>query len=143
VGRRVLGLAARQHPHLTSQFTAPTGSRWARFVVLGVLAVDGVFSAVAGAFFLPLYLGPVPFPISAVLSGLVNAALVWAAMQWTSSPRQAALPLLAWLLTVFLLVVVGPSVGLVMGGSGAMQVAPLLLMVLGALPPGLLLRRTR
>ena len=110
--------------------------------MLSLLAVDGVLSAVAGAFFLPLYLGPVPFPISAVLSGLVNAVLVWVALQW-SSPRLAAVPLLAWLFTVFVLVVIGPTFGLILGGSGVTQVEPLLLMVLGALPPGLLLRRAR
>ena len=69
-------------------------------VVLGLLAVDGVLSAVAGALLLPLYLGPVPFPISAVLSGLVNAALVWAAGHWTDYHRLAGLPLWTWLATV-------------------------------------------
>ena len=44
-------------------------------VVLGLLAVDGVLSAVAGALLLPLYLGPVPFPISAVLSGQRRAGV--------------------------------------------------------------------
>jgi len=112
-----------------------------RFVVLAALTVDGVLSAVAGAMFLPLYLGPVPFPISALLSGLVNAALVWAALQWHESPRVAALPLLAWLLVVFVLVIFGPEDGVVLGGSGIAAVTPLLLVVLGALPPALILRR--
>ena len=65
--------------------------------MLTLLAVDGVISAVLAAFFLPLRLGSVPFPISALISGLLNAALVWAALQWTSSPRLAALPLWTWL----------------------------------------------
>jgi len=112
-----------------------------RPVLLGVLTLDGALSAIVGAFFLPLYLGPVPFPISALLSGLVNAALVWAALQWTDSPRVAALPLFAWLLVVFALVLAGPQLDFVLGGSGLMQASPLLLMVLGALPPGLVLRR--
>lgn len=109
--------------------------------MLATLTVDGVLSAVAGAMFLPLYLGPVPFPISALLSGLVNAALVWAALQWHDSPRLGALPLFAWLLVVFVLVLLGPDGGVVLGGSGIAQVSPLLLMVLGALPPALVLRR--
>ena len=96
-----------------------------------------------GAFFLPLYLGPIPFPVSAVLSGLVNAAVVWAALQWTESPRVAALPLFAWLLVVFALVLAGPQLDIVLGGSGFMAASPLLLMVLGALPPVLVLRRAR
>ena len=141
MGRRVAGLAARQHPDLTSESSTLTGPTWVRFVVLAALTVDGVLSAVAGAMFLPLYLGPVPFPISALLSGLVNAALVWAALQWHDSPRMAGLPLFAWLLVVFVLVVMGPEDGVVLGGSGIAQVSPLLLMVLGALPPALVLRR--
>ena len=130
MGDRVACRTARQHPDLTLL----------RPVVLTLLAIDGVLSAVAAAFFLPLRIGSVPFPISALLSGLVNAALVWAALQWTSSPRLAALPVWAWLLTV---------AGLTFGGPGddmvfSAQYALLLLIVVGALPPALLLyRRTR
>ena len=40
--------------------------------MLGILTLDGVLSALAGALLLPLYLGPVPVPVSAVLSGLVK-----------------------------------------------------------------------
>jgi hypothetical protein len=106
-----------------------------------MLAIDGVLSAVAAAFFLPLRIGSVPFPISALLSGLLNAALVWAAMQWTSSPRVAALPLLCWLLTVAALTFGGPGDDIVFGGAGIMEYAPLVLIVLGALPPAALLWR--
>ena len=112
-------------------------------VVLGLLAVDGVLSAVAGALLLPLYLGPVPFPISAVLSGLVNAALVWAAGYWTDNSRLAGLPLLTWLATVAVLTLGGPGGDIVFGGRGVMGYGVLLLMVLGALPAVLLLRRMR
>jgi len=100
-----------------------------------------VLSAVAAAFFLPLRIGSVPFPISALISGLVNAALVWAALQWTTAPRIAALPLWCWLLTVAGLTFGGPGDDIVFGGVGIMEYAPLLLIVLGALPPALLLWR--
>jgi hypothetical protein len=100
-----------------------------------------VLSAVAAAFFLPLRIGSVPFPISALLSGLLNAALVWAALQWTSSPRVAALPLWCWLLTVAGLTFGGPGDDIVFGGVGIMEYGPLLLIVLGALPPAALLWR--
>jgi hypothetical protein len=82
-----------------------------------------------------------PFPISALLSGLVNAALVWAALQWTPSSRLAALPLWCWLLTVAGLTFGGPGDDIVFGGAGIMEYALLLLIVLGALPPALLLYR--
>ena len=131
MGDRVACLAARQHPDLTPL----------RPLVLTLLAVDGVLSAVAAAFFLPLRIGSVPFPVSALISGVVNAALVWAALQWTSAPRLAALPLWCWLLTVAGLTFGGPGDDIVFGGVGIMEYAPLLLLVLGALPPGLVLLR--
>ena len=131
MGDRVACRTARQHPHLTPL----------RTVVLTLLAIDGVLSAVAAAFFLPLRIGSVPFPISALISGLVNAALVWAALQWTSVPRVAALPLWCWLLTVAGLTFGGPGDDIVFGGVGVMEYAPLLLIVLGALPPALVLWR--
>ena len=131
MGHRVARRTARQHPHLTPL----------RTVVLILLAIDGVLSAVAAAFFLPLRIGSVPFPISALISGLVNAALVWAALQWTSVPRVAALPLWCWLLTVAGLTFGGPGDDIVFGGVGVMEYAPLLLIVLGAVPPALVLYR--
>lgn len=110
-------------------------------VVLVLLGIDGVLSAVAGALLLPLRIGPVPFPISAVLSGLANAALVWAAAQVTNSRSVAALPLWTWLATVTVFVVGGPGGDVVFGGRGAMAYSMILLLVLGAIPPVLMLRR--
>jgi pimeloyl-ACP methyl ester carboxylesterase len=131
VGGRLARRTARQHPDLTRL----------RPVVLGLLAVDGVLSAMAAAFFLPLRIGSTPFPISALISGLLNAALVWTALQWTSAPRVAALPLWCWLLTVAGLTFGGPGDDIVFGGVGITEYAPLLLIVLGALPPALVLWR--
>ena len=87
--------------------------------VLALLAVDGVLSAVAGALLLPLYLGPVPFPVSALASGLLNAALVWAAGHWSYSRRLAALPLWTWLATVAAFTLGGPGGDIVFGGPGS------------------------
>jgi hypothetical protein len=111
--------------------------------VLALLALDGVLSAVAGALLLPLYLGPVPFPISAVFCGLVNAALVWAAAHWTDNSRLIGLPLWTWLATIAVLALGGPGGDIVFGGRGIMAYGVLLLMVVGALPAVLLLRRMR
>lgn len=136
MGRRFARFAPRQHPDLTS--SAPD---WKRSVILAVLAFDGVLSAVVGALLLPLYVGPVPLPISALISGLVNAALVWAALQWTSAPRVAALPVWTWLLTVGALTLGGPGGDIVFGGAGVMQFAPLIFVAVGAAPPVYLLWR--
>ena len=137
MGGRFARVGARQHPHLTA---TPDRSRALRVVVLALLTVDGVISALLAAFFLPFYIGPVPIPLSAVVSGLLNAVLVWAAMQWTSSPRVAALPLWAWLLTVAGLTLPGPGDDIVFSAQWSLVV----LIVLGALAPAVLLyRRTR
>lgn len=100
-----------------------------------------MISAVVGALLLPFYLGPVPFPISALITGVVNAVLVWAAMYWTRSNRLAALPLLTWLVTVAILTLGGPGGDVVFGGPGLMEYSALLFVALGALPPGWLLWR--
>lgn len=112
-----------------------------RIAVLTLLIVDGVISAVVGAFLLPFYIGLVPVPISALVSGLVNAALVWAAMSWTESKRQAALPLIAWLATVGALTIGGPGNDIVFGGPGVMAYSVLVFLLLGATPPILILRQ--
>lgn len=112
-----------------------------RFVALAVLTLDGVLSAVVGAFFLPLYVGAIPLPISGLISGLVNVALVWAALQWVTSPRIAALPLWAWLLTTLGLTLGGPGGDIVLSGAGIMGLAPVIFVVLGGGPPAYLLWR--
>lgn len=110
-------------------------------MVLALLGVDGVLSALIAVFFLPLRIGPVPFPVSALFGGVMNALLVWVALQWTSNPRLAALPLWAWLLTVVVFTFGGPGGDIVLGGTGIMGFAPLLLIALGALPAGWVLMR--
>ncbi len=100
-----------------------------------------MLSAVAAALFLPLYLGSMPFPVSAAISGIVNLALVWAGLQWTSSLGMAALPLWAWLATVIGLTLGGPGDDVVFGGAGIMQAGPLVLVALGAAPPLVLVWR--
>jgi len=136
VGRRRHGGPARQRSHLTTR-----SSGRLRFAALAVLALDGVLSAVIGAFFLPLYVGGFPLPVSGLISGLLNLALVWAALQWESSPRLAALPLWAWLLTTLGLTLGGPGGDIVLSGAGFMQLAPVIFVVLGGGPPAYLLWR--
>jgi hypothetical protein len=114
-----------------------------RIVILALLAVDGILCAIGGALLLPVYIGSIPFPISALISGLVNAALVWAAGRWTTSARLAALPLWTWLLTVLAMALGGPGGDVIFGGRGVMAYSPLLLLTAGALPPTWVLFRRR
>ncbi|KZS72450.1 hypothetical protein A4G26_05940 [Mycobacterium kansasii] len=151
MGHRLDPLPDRQRPNLTeTQPRAVSGEETAtatdpaiRVVVLALLAVDGVLSALAGALLLPSYIGSVPFPISAVISGLVNAALVWAAARWTTSLRVAALPLWTWLLTVAVLSLGGPGDDVVLGGRGLMAFGALILIGAGVAPPAWVLWRRR
>ncbi len=142
MGRRVDTLQYRQRPDLTE--TKPRAASVQdsgatdpaiRSVVLALLAVDGILSALAGALLLPSYIGSIPFPISGLLSGLLNAALVWAAGFWTRSARLAALPLWTWLLTVAVISMGGPADDVILGGRGLMAYGALLLIVLGVAPP--------
>jgi hypothetical protein len=150
VGDRVHRFAIGQRSHLTT--TKPSAERIddtgatdpaIRIVVLTLLAVDGILSALAAALLLPAYIGSIPFPISALISGLVNAALVWAAGRWTKSARLAALPLWTWLLTVAAMTLGGPGDDIILGGRGAMGYSPLLLIALGVTPSVWVLWRRR
>ncbi|SPM35473.1 hypothetical protein BN000_02901, partial [Mycobacterium rhizamassiliense] len=142
VGHRLDHVQYRQRPDLieTKPRVAPLEDVGVtdpaiRGVVLTLLAVDGILSALAGALLLPFYIGSVPFPISGLISGLVNAALVWAAARWTKSPRLAALPLWTWLLTVAVLSMGGPGDDIILGGQGVLAYGALVLIVLGVVPP--------
>lgn len=106
-----------------------------------MLGIDGVLSALMAIFFLPLRVGSVPMPISALASGVLNAAMVWVALQWTSVPRLAAVPLWTWLVTVLLFTVVTPGEDIVFGGAGILEFGPVLLVALGALPAAWVLMR--
>jgi hypothetical protein len=132
VGRRLTGRNARQHPDLNDR-----SSSGARPVILGLLAFDGVLSAVAGVLLLPVFIGTIPLPISALVSGVVNAALVWAALQWTTSPRLAALPLWAFLLTILGLTFGGPGGDMMFDGLTSAVV----MILFGSAPPAYLLWR--
>lgn len=142
MGHRLDSLASRQRSDLTETKTRVesvedngAADPAIRFVVLALLAVDGVLSALAGALLLPSYIGSIPFPVSALISGLVNAALVWAAGRWTRSPRVAALPLWTWLLTVAAMSMGGPGDDIILGGAGLMAYGALLLILFGVVPP--------
>jgi hypothetical protein len=142
VGGRLDNVAVRQRPDLTETKPRSASAEDAgatdpaiRVVVLALLAVDGVLSALAGALLLPFYIGTIPFPISGLLSGLVNAALVWAAGKWTKSARLTALPLWTWLLTVAVISMGGPGDDIILGGQGVLAYGALVLIVLGVVPP--------
>jgi hypothetical protein len=83
---------------------------------------------------MPLYIGVIPFPISAVIAGAVNVALVWAATRWTTNTVAAGIPLWTWLATVTVMIFGGPGGDAVFSGSGWRAFYPILLIAVGAGP---------
>lgn len=121
--------------------TAPAAHVPARPVldrlVLALLVFDGFLTAILAVLFLPAHLGSVPMPVSAVVAGVVNVLLVAGARSVTDRVGRAALPLLAWFVGFLLCMVGGP------GGDGLLPAdwRTLLLLVLGVVPPVVLLFR--
>ncbi|MGV0626838.1 hypothetical protein [Mycolicibacter minnesotensis] len=122
--------------------TQPHGPRFA-VPVLALLVLDGVLCAVATALFLPASIGSVPFPLSALIGGLVNAGLVWAALRCTTSLRVAALPLWAWLLTITVMSLGGPGDDLIFADRGVLAYGVLLMILIGGAAPGWVLWHRR
>ncbi|SCX31964.1 hypothetical protein [Mycolicibacterium fluoranthenivorans] len=109
--------------------------------MLSLLCLGGVLSAVLAAFLLPWRVSGAPFPASVLASGACNAALVWAALQWTPSTRVGALPLWCWLATIGSLTLGGPGSDIVFATTASGALLLLLLIVVGTLPSVLVLRR--
>ena len=98
--------------------------------LLGLLVVDGLLLGAIGLVLTPMYAGPVPTPVGALLSIALVPWLVLRAGELDTRPAVAGAPLLAWLLAVGVLGVGGPggdvllpatwqSALLVFGGLGA------------------------
>lgn len=148
VDGRFNGQPTGQHPDLSAvaSLTEPAMTTESRALspafnssVLAILALDGVLCAVATALLLPAHLGAAPFPVSAVIGGVVNTGLVWLALQCTASLRVAALPMWTWLVTIAAMTVGGPGGDLIFAGSGVLEYGVLLMMVAGSAGPGWLL----
>lgn len=133
MGDRLAGRHAGQHPDLSTRPLAAAQAGPFRTLILTLLALDGVLVGILGAFFLPVYLGRIPFPIAAVVAGLANLALVWAASQWATG-RMVMLPLMTFMATVVVFLFGGPGSDAVFGGTGVLAAGPLLLIVLGCGP---------
>lgn len=107
----------------------PVGVELVRLVLLAVLL------AVLAVVFLPVRVGSVPVPVGALLAAVTNPLLVRSAAARTSRASVAAVPLVAWLVTVFALAGGGPGGDvLVLGDWRA-----LLLVGAGVLPAALVL----
>ncbi|WP_016697353.1 hypothetical protein [Actinoalloteichus spitiensis] len=105
------------------------------WLLLAMLVLDAVVLALLALFFLPLRVGVVPVPVTAVLAGATNVLLVLAAGRISGRMRVAGAPLLAWVVVVIVFGVAGPGGDVVLMGDWR----GLLLLALGALPPAMVL----
>jgi hypothetical protein len=98
--------------------------------LLALLVLDGLLLGAIGLVLTPMYTGPVPTPVGAVLSVLLLPWLVLRAGELDPRPGVAGAPLVAWVLAVGVLGFGGPggdvllpttwqSLLLVAGGLGA------------------------
>ena len=100
-------------------------------VLLLVLAVDAVITLALEVLFLPLYLGSVAVPVTALLAAPVNIALIWAAATVSTRLTVLFLPLGAWLVAFLIAASSGP------GGDVPLRsdLPTLVLFVCGAVVP--------
>ncbi|OHT81346.1 hypothetical protein [Mycobacteroides saopaulense] len=107
-----------------------------RGFVMAALIFDGVISAIFGAALLNTRFGGVLVPLGLIISAVLNALLVWCALQWAPTPRWAAAPLWAFAATTMILLFGGPGGDVVFTGFW-----PVLLVVSGIVPAAYVLRR--
>ncbi len=78
-------------------------------IVLALLVFDGFLTAILAVLFLPVRVGEVPVPLSALVAAVVNVLLVVGARSVTDRPGRAALPLLGWFVGFAVCMVGGPG----------------------------------
>jgi hypothetical protein len=76
---------------------------------VGLLTFDGLLLGAFGLAFTPLFIGPVPAPLGALLSILILPWLVLRAGEIDPRAGAAGAPLVAWFLAVIVLGFAGPG----------------------------------
>lgn len=103
------------------------------------LATAAVLLAVLELLYLPAYVGRWPALVSVLVAGLTTPWLVHVAASVSRRPLVAGAPLVAWLVTVFVVGTMGP------GGDVLLPVSPrslwrsLLLLIAGVIPAAVVL----
>ncbi|MCW4355097.1 hypothetical protein ONR57_17465 [Hoyosella sp. YIM 151337] len=101
------------------------------YIIVAVLCVDGFILGLVSVFFLPSYVGGVPFPLSVFVSAVGNIVLVEAARRLGFGRAMAAVPVAAWMIAVLLAYAGGPGGDMVIPAADARG----LFLVLGGLVP--------
>ncbi|MFF0815369.1 hypothetical protein ACFYVR_09490 [Rhodococcus sp. NPDC003318] len=104
-------------------------------LILALLVFDGFVTALLAVLFLPVRIGSVPVPVSALVAAVVNVLLLCGARTVTDRLVRVAWPLFAWFVGFLLCMVGGP------GGDGLLLAdwRTLLLLVAGLVPATALL----
>ncbi|ASO18507.1 hypothetical protein FHR81_002915 [Actinoalloteichus hoggarensis] len=82
---------------------------WADRVIFAVLLVDAVVIALIGMFFLPLYVGTLQMPVTALLTAVANLWLVREAARLSPRLPVVVAPLGVWLAVVVVFAMVRPG----------------------------------
>ncbi len=78
-------------------------------ITLVVLVLDAAALAALELLYLPLWVGPVPFPITVLLAAVSTPWLVRSAAELGGHRMTAAVPLVAWVLAIGVFGVAGPG----------------------------------
>ncbi|MFF0542860.1 hypothetical protein ACWEVD_29110 [Nocardia thailandica] len=100
-------------------------------LIVAALLFDAALSLALEVLFLPLYRGSVPIPVTALLAGVVNVALVHGMTTVTSRPGFLAAPLVVWTLGFLVCASSGPGGDIMLGSDWR----TLLLLFCGLIPP--------
>ncbi|AIU32409.1 MULTISPECIES: hypothetical protein [Corynebacterium] len=92
------------------------------------LSLGGVISVLLEIVYLNTWVGPVPVPYTVAIAFLFNMVLTRTAMLWTKKSAIALIPMYAWALGFFGLMVAGGVTGDQLLGA---SLRPLLLMIAG------------
>ncbi|MBA2309129.1 MAG: hypothetical protein H0W01_07510 [Pseudonocardiales bacterium] len=101
-----------------------------KVVLLALLLVDATLLGAAELLYLPMHIGAVPVPLTALIAAVTMPWLVREAADLGEAPLVAVSPLLVWLGTIGVLAFVGPGQDVLFPDGWR----PLVLLAAGILP---------
>ncbi|WP_278263207.1 hypothetical protein [Nocardia sp. AG03] len=100
-------------------------------LVVVLLLFNALLTLVVEVLFLPLYIGSVPVPISALLAAPINVALVYGMESVTGRLGFTFAPIVVWVFGFLVAASRGPGGDILLGSNGR----TLLLLACGVIPP--------
>ena len=109
---------------------------WDR-VIMALLVIDGAAIGVLSVFFLPLWVGGVPMPVTVLVAGIANLLLVRAAANYADRLLLVSAPLLAWGAVFLILALSSPGGSVIVPAN----LRAALLVLVGVLPAAIWVAR--